>query len=380
MKKFSSESVTKGHPDKIADQISDALLDYFLQHDPESKVAIETAVTKQKVIVFGEIKTSFKICSEKIEEIIRQVIQEIGYDNEKENFCYHKLSILNLIHEQSTELTQIVSKGAGDQGLMFGYATNETHLLLPLNFFLVRNLSLKLTEVRENKVLPFLRPDGKTQITLVYDDQNKPLYIDSIVISAQHTENITQEFLQKKILKYIIEPTIDPRWINKKTNFYINPSKSFIIGGPSADAGLTGRKIIQDAYGSEVRHGGGCFSGKDPSKVDRSGAYMARYLAKNIVASGLCDKCEIQISYVIGLFKPVSVFINAFGTNKIPESLILEKIEKNFDLSPQGIIKKLNLKKPLFQITSREGHFGRNDDIFSWEILDQVSLFSKLLK
>ncbi|MDC9032109.1 methionine adenosyltransferase [Columbia Basin potato purple top phytoplasma] len=380
MKKFSSESVTKGHPDKIADQISDALLDAFLKGDPESKVAIETVVTKQKVIILGEIKTSFKLSSEQIKQIVKNVVKDIGYDREKENFCYHNLSILNFLHEQSIELSNIIGKGAGDQGLMFGYASNETSLFLPLNFFLARSLSLKLTEVRENKILPFLRPDGKTQVTLVHDEKNKPLYIDSIVISAQHEENITQNFLQKNILQHVINPVIDPKLITDKTNFYINPSGSFVIGGPFADTGLTGRKIIQDAYGGEIRHGGGCFSGKDASKVDRSGAYMARYLAKNIVAAGLCDKCEIQISYVIAFDKPVSFFINTFGTNKVSEFLILKMIEENFDLTPRGIIKKLNLKKPLFRITSCEGHFGRNDDLFSWERIDQINLFSQLLK
>ncbi len=381
MKKFSSESVTKGHPDKIADQISDALLDAFLKQDPESKVAIETVVTKQKVIVLGEIKTLFKFDSEYIENIIKNVVKEIGYNRESENFCYQNISILNFIHEQSIELTKIVqNKAAGDQGSMFGYATKETDLFLPLNFFLARNLSLRLTEVREKKILPFLRPDGKTQITLVYDENNNPLYIDSIVLSTQYEENIEQEFLKKNILKYVIEPIINPVLINEKTNFLINPSESFVIGGPAADTGLTGRKIIQDSYGCEVRHGGGCFSGKDASKVDRSGAYMARYLAKNIVAAGLCDKCEIQLSYIISFEKPVSLFINTFGTNKVPENLILEMIEKNFDLTPQGIIKILNLRKPLFQITSCEGHFGRNDNLFSWEKIDKVSLFSKLLK
>lgn len=380
MKKFSSESVTKGHPDKIADQISDALLDAFLKGDPESKVAIETVVTKQKVIILGEIKTSSKLSSKQIKQIVKNVVKDIGYDREKENFCYHNLSILNFLHEQSIELSNIIDKGAGDQGLMFGYASNETSLFLPLNFFLARSLSLKLTEVRENKILPFLRPDGKTQVTLVYDEKNKPLYIDSIVISTQHEENITQNFLQKNILQHVINPVIDPKLITDKTNFYINPSGSFVIGGPFADTGLTGRKIIQDAYGGEIRHGGGCFSGKDASKVDRSGAYMARYLAKNIVAAGLCDKCEIQISYVIAFDKPVSFFINTFGTNKVSEFLIFKMIEENFDLTPRSIIKKLNLKKPLFRITSCEGHFGRNDDVFPWERIDQINLFSQLLK
>ncbi|MEZ0180249.1 methionine adenosyltransferase ['Camptotheca acuminata' phytoplasma] len=381
MKKFTTEAVTKGHPDKIADQISDALLDFYLKKDPESKVAIETVVTKEKVIILGEIKTSFSLSSEKIEQIIKNVVKNIGYDKVEDGFCYQNLSVLNFIHEQSTELTKVVqNEGAGDQGLMFGFATKETDLFLPLNFFLAHNLSLKLTEVREKKILPFLKPDGKTQVTFVYDENNNPLYIDSIVISAQHSKDIDQEFLKKQIFQEVIKPVVDSFLINENTNFYINASKSFSIGGPAADTGLTGRKIIQDSYGGEVRHGGGCFSGKDSSKVDRSGAYMARYLAKNIVAAGLCDKCEIQLSYVIGLSKPVGIFINTFNTNKVPEISIIKHIEQNFDLTPHGIIKKLDLKKPFFQITAQEGHFGRKDDLFPWEKLDQVSVFSKLLK
>ncbi|QTX02831.1 S-adenosylmethionine synthetase [Candidatus Phytoplasma luffae] len=381
MKKFSTESVTKGHPDKIADQISDALLDYYLKNDSNSKVAIETIVSDNKVIILGEIKTKFLFESEQINEIIKKVIKNIGYDDEKENFCYQKVTIFNFVHEQSSELNKVVeNKSANDQGLMFGYATKETDLFLPLNFVIARNLSLKLTEVREQKIIPFLKPDGKTQVTLVYDENNNPLYIDSIVVSTQHEPNIKQEHLRQVIMEKVIKPVVDFNLVNDKTKFYINPSHSFIIGGPSADTGLTGRKIIQDAYGGEVRHGGGSFSGKDPSKVDRSGAYIARYLAKNIVAAKLVDKCEIQLSYIIGLKQPAAIFINTFKTNKISETLIIDTIKKNFDLTPSGIIKKLNLTKPLFQITACEGHFGRKDNLFSWEQIDSVPIFSKLLK
>jgi S-adenosylmethionine synthetase len=291
------------------------------------------------------------------------------------------LKIINLIQKQSDEINNVVmKKGAGDQGTIFGYATNETSLFLPLNFFFSRKLALKLTQMRETKQIPFLKPDGKTQVTFVYDNKNRPLYIDSIIVSCQHQKNIKKEFLEKEIISKIILTSIDQKFINKKTKFLINSSGSFTLGGPAVDTGLTGRKIIQDAYGSEIRHGGGCFSGKDGTKVDRSGAYMARYLAKNIVASGICDKCEIQISYAIGIENPVSLYINTFQTNKVEESLILKTINDNFDLSPQNIIQKLDLKKPIFKITSREGHFGRKDNLFSWEKLDQIKIFSRLLK
>ncbi|MBP3059471.1 methionine adenosyltransferase [Texas Phoenix palm phytoplasma] len=382
MQKFSTESVTKGHPDKIADQISDALLDYFLKKDPEAKIAIETLVTKKTVMVLGEIKTNFDINQEKINSIIRKTVKTIGYDRKEENFSFDDLKIINLIHEQSEEINKVVrNKAAGDQGVIFGYATNETPVFLPLSFYLTRNLSLKITELREKKILPFLRPDGKVQITFNYDNNNKKiLSIDSIIISIQHEKNIQIKKLKNEIMDKIIKKVINKSLINEKTKFYINPSGNFTNGGPNADTGLTGRKIIQDAYGSEIRHGGGCFSGKDPSKVDRSAAYMARYLAKNIVASGICNKCEIQISYCIGIEKPVGLFINTFQTNKVSESLIKKIIEKNFDLSPEGIKKKLNLTKPIFQITAREGHFGREDNLFSWEKIDQKLIFQKLLK
>ncbi|MFB5029989.1 MAG: S-adenosylmethionine synthase [Candidatus Phytoplasma pruni] len=380
MKKFSSEAVTKGHPDKIADQISDALLDAYLSEDQEAKVAIETVVTNQKVIILGEIKTSSPLAPQQVEKIIKNTVQQIGYDRKNENFSYDELSIVNLTHEQSEEINKaVLNKGAGDQGLMFGYATNETPTFLPLNFFLTKTLALKLTELRENKTLPFLRPDGKTQVTICYDENNKPLYVEAIVVSCQHKKNITQEEIKEEIIEHVIKPVIDPQLMNEKTKIFVNPSGSFVNGGPGSDAGLTGRKIIQDTYGGEVRHGGGCFSGKDASKVDRSGAYMVRYLAKNIVAAGICDKCELQISYAIGIEQPVGLFINTFNTNKVPESLIIQTIQQNFDLTPQGIINQLKLKQPLFQITARDGHFGRQDDLFEWEKTDKIAVFQKLL-
>ncbi|MGE9276517.1 MAG: methionine adenosyltransferase [Candidatus Phytoplasma pruni] len=380
MKKFSSEAVTKGHPDKIADQISDALLDAYLSEDQEAKVAIETVVTSQKVIIFGEIQTSSPLAPQQVEKIIKNTVQQIGYDRKNENFSYDELSIVNLTHEQSEEINKaVLNKGAGDQGLMFGYATNETLTFLPLNFFLAKTLALKLTELRENQTLPFLRPDGKTQVTICYDENNKPLYVEAIVVSCQHEKNITQEEIKEEIIEHVIKPVIDPQLMHEKTKIFVNPSGSFVNGGPDSDAGLTGRKIIQDTYGGEVHHGGGCFSGKDASKVDRSGAYMMRYLAKNIVAAGVCDKCELQISYAIGIEQPVGLFINTFNTNKVPESLIIQTIQQNFDLTPQGIINQLKLKQPLFQITARDGHFGRQDDLFEWEKTDKIAFFQKLL-
>ncbi|WP_369126155.1 methionine adenosyltransferase [Candidatus Phytoplasma phoenicium] len=381
LKKFSSEAVTKGHPDKVADQISDALLDAYLSQESTAKVAIETVVSKQKVIVLGEIKTTKEISSTIIEKIIRKTIKKIGYDKPEEGFDYNNVDIINLIHEQSMEINQAVEKkGAGDQGMMFGYATNETSVYLPLNFVLVRQLARKLTETRINRTLPFLRPDGKTQLTISYNEQNQPLYINSIIISCQHSQSICLKELEKQIIENIINTIIPKNLITFQTKFYINPSGSFLQGGPSVDTGLTGRKIIQDSYGSEIRHGGGCFSGKDASKVDRSGAYMARYLSKNIVASGICNKCEIQISYGIGLTQPLGIYLNTFQTNKIPEKVIISTIEKNFDLSPQGIIKFLNLTKPIFSITASEGHFGREDNLFAWEKIDKKNIFAKLMK
>ncbi|WP_153368947.1 methionine adenosyltransferase [Candidatus Phytoplasma sacchari] len=380
MKKFSAEAVTQGHPDKVADQISDVLLDAYIKKDKKAKIAIETVVTKKKVILFGEINTKNKLTTIEIENLVREKIKEIGYINKEDNFYFDNVRIINFIQKQSNEISKAVeNNGAGDQGSMFGFATNETSVFLPLSLYLARKLASKLTEVRENKKILFLKPDGKTQITLVYDAKNRPIYIDNVVISCQHEKNINKEYLEKEIINKIVRKTIKESLINSKTKIYINPCGSFTLGGPAVDTGLTGRKIVQDSYGSEIRHGGGCFSGKDCTKVDRSGAYMARYLAKNIVASGICNKCEIQISYAIGLKKPVSLYINTFKTSKVDESLIIKTIKNYFDLSPQGIIKMLDLEKPIFAITSKEGHFGREDNLFSWEKLDKKDIFAQLL-
>ncbi|CAP18483.1 S-adenosylmethionine synthetase [Candidatus Phytoplasma mali] len=376
MQKFTSESVTKGHPDKVADQISDALLDAFLEQKKDARVAIETIVTAKTVFILGEVEPNIFI---DYNNIIKKIVRSIGYDRREENFSYQDLKIINKIHSQSKEISLVVDKNVpGDQGLMFGYATNETLSFLPLGFDLSKKLSLRLTEVRENKILPFLRPDGKTQITMVYDFNNNPLYIDSIVISSQHEANIDRKILVDAIKKEVIMPVIDNNFINSKTNYYINPAGSFINGGPNADTGLTGRKIIVDTYGGYSRHGGGSFSGKDSSKVDRSASYMARYLAKNIVASGICDICEIQISYAIGIENPMGIYINTFNTNKVSEKLILQTIKNNFDLRLKGIIQKLDLQNPIYQQTASEGHFGNYKHNFSWEKIDKKNIFEKL--
>ncbi|WP_334330935.1 methionine adenosyltransferase [Candidatus Phytoplasma prunorum] len=376
MQKFTSESVTKGHPDKVADQISDALLDAFLEQKKDARVAIETIVTAGTVFVLGEVEPNIFI---DYNNIIKKIIRSIGYDRREENFSYQDLKIINKVHSQSKEISLVVDKNLpGDQGLMFGYATNETLSFLPFGFDLSKKLSLRLTEVRENKIIPFLRPDGKTQITMVYDFNNKPLYIDSIVISSQHEANIDRKILVDAIKKEVIIPVINNNFINSKTNYYINPAGSFVNGGPNADTGLTGRKIIADTYGGYSRHGGGAFSGKDSSKVDRSASYMARYLAKNIVASGICDICEIQISYAIGIEHPLGIYINTFNTNKVSEEIILQTIKNNFDLKLKGIIKTLDLQKPIYQKTASEGHFGNYKNNFSWEKIDKKNIFKKL--
>ncbi|MFP7699472.1 methionine adenosyltransferase [Candidatus Phytoplasma pyri] len=377
MQKFTSESVTKGHPDKVADQISDALLDAFLEQKKDARVAIETIVTAKTVFVLGEVEPNIFI---DYNNIIKKIVRSIGYDRREENFSYQDLEIINKIHYQSKEISLVVDKNVpGDQGLMFGYATNETSSFLPLGFDLSKKLSLKLTEVRENKIIPFLRPDGKTQITMVHDFNNKPLYIDSIVISTQHEANIDRKILIDAIKKEVIIPVIDNNFVNSKTNYYINPAGSFVNGGPNADTGLTGRKIISDTYGGYSRHGGGAFSGKDSSKIDRSASYMARYLAKNIVASGICDICEIQISYAIGIEYPMGIYINTFNTNKVSEKIILQTIKNNFDLKIKGIIQTLDLQNPIYQRTASEGHFGNYKNNFSWEKIDKKNIFEKLL-
>lgn len=377
MYKFTSESVTKGHPDKIADQISDALLDAFIEQKKDAKVAIETLVTNKTVVIAGEVEPNIVV---DFDNIIRNTVKEIGYDRKSEYFSYDDLNIINMVHLQSKEISAVINRNtSGDQGLMFGFATNETPSFLPLGFEISKKLAFKLTDVREKKNIPFLRPDGKTQITMIYDLDHKPLYIDSIVISIQHDLYIKKSILTKTIKQDVIKSVIDDRWINNKTKYYINPSGSFVYGGPFVDTGLTGRKIISDTYGGYARHGGGAFSGKDASKLDRSGAYMARYLAKNIVASKICDICEIQLSYVIGFANPICIYINTFNTNKISEKKILQAIKDNFDLTPYGIIETLQLQKAIYKKTATYGHFGSLESDFSWEKIDKKYIFEKLL-
>lgn len=379
---FSSESVTIGHPDKVCDRISDAILDAVLNEDKDARVACEAAVKTGFVLIFGEITTNAKINYEKV---VRKAIVEAGYDRDELEYNGHKLEVVVKISEQSNDIAQgvlnkdQVNQGAGDQGIMFGYASNETKSYMPLAIDLANKLAYRLTFVRENKIISGLRPDGKTQVTVEYDRNNKPVRIDTVLISTQHDENINNEYLKEYLTKEVINNVIPNELIDNKTKFLFNPTGKFVLGGPAADSGLTGRKLIVDTYGGYARHGGGAFSGKDPSKVDRSAAYMARYLAKNIVASKIADKIEIQLAYAIGIAKPVSININAFGTNKVPIDQIYSTIISNFDLRPAAIIEKLNLKQPIYTKTSSFGHFGREDVNFSWENLDDVAIFSKLL-
>jgi S-adenosylmethionine synthetase len=373
---FTSESVTEGHPDKICDQISDAILDDILAHDKDARVACETVTTTGIVFVCGEITSNY---TPNIDEIVRDTVKEIGYDRGKYGFDADNVSVITSIHKQSPNIAMGVDKGgAGDQGIMFGYATDETEELMPLPITLAHKLAYRLSEIRKNKTLTYLRPDGKTQVTVEYED-DKPIRIDTVLLSTQHAEGVSQARIALDIRKFVFDEVLPKELIDDKTKFIINPTGSFIIGGPKGDSGLTGRKIIVDTYGGASRHGGGAFSGKDPSKVDRSGAYAARYIAKNIVAAGLAKKCEIQISYAIGVDKPVSIYINTFGTNKVSEESIIECIKKNCPLTPKWIIDTLDLKRPIYKKTAAYGHFGRSDEDFTWERLDLVELFSKLL-
>ena len=379
---FTSESVTEGHPDKIADQISDAILDDILKNDPNGRVACETICTTGMVMVFGEITTSHYV---DVQKIVRDTVTEIGYVRGKFGFDAENLAVLCAIDPQSPDIAMGVDEsknheqGAGDQGIMFGYACDETEEYMPMAITLAHKLSKKLTEVRKNGTLPYLRPDGKTQVTIEYDD-DKIIRIDTILISSQHSPDVTLEKLRSDIKKYVVDAVVPANLVDKDTKFLCNPTGRFVIGGPQGDSGLTGRKIIVDTYGGAACHGGGAFSGKDPSKVDRSASYMARYIAKNIVASGICKKCQIQVSYAIGVAKPTSIYVDTFNTSKVSNDLILKKVEEVFDLTPKGIIDTLDLKRPIYKQTAAYGHFGRNDLDLPWEKLDKVDEFKKLLK
>ncbi len=390
---FTSESVTEGHPDKIADQVSDAILDAILKDDPNARVACETTVTTGIALIAGEISTTTYV---DIPKVVRETIKEIGYTRAKYGYDYETMAILTAIDEQSPDIAQGVDKaleyrdkdseeeieatGAGDQGLMFGYATNETETYMPLAIYLSHQLAKRLSDVRKDGTLNYLRPDGKVQVTVEYDENDNPVRIDTIVVSTQHAEDVTLEQIQEDIKAHVIYPTVPENLINEQTKFYINPTGRFVIGGPQGDAGLTGRKIIVDTYGGYARHGGGCFSGKDPTKVDRSAAYAARYVAKNIVAAGLADQCEVQLAYAIGVAEPVSIAIDTFGTGKVSEGQLVEAVRKHFDLRPAGIIKMLDLKQPIYKQTAAYGHFGRTDVLFPWEKLDKVEELKDAVK
>ncbi|CUD38206.1 S-adenosylmethionine synthase [Staphylococcus aureus] len=390
---FTSESVTEGHPDKIADQVSDAILDAILKDDPNARVACETTVTTGVALIAGEISTTTYV---DIPKVVRETIKEIGYTRAKYGYDYETMAILTAIDEQSPDIAQGVDKaleyrdkdseeeieatGAGDQGLMFGYATNETETYMPLAIYLSHQLAKRLSDVRKDGTLNYLRPDGKVQVTVEYDENDNPVRIDTIVVSTQHAEDVTLEQIQEDIKAHVIYPTVPENLINEQTKFYINPTGRFVIGGPQGDAGLTGRKIIVDTYGGYARHGGGCFSGKDPTKVDRSAAYAARYVAKNIVAAGLADQCEVQLAYAIGVAEPVSIAIDTFGTGKVSEGQLVEAVRKHFDLRPAGIIKMLDLKQPIYKQTAAYGHFGRTDVLFPWEKLDKVEELKDAVK
>jgi S-adenosylmethionine synthetase len=372
---FTSESVTEGHPDKICDQISDALLDEFLRQDPDSRVAAESMTTTGIVFVAGEVTSKGRV---DVQKIVRETIREIGYDNPDFGFDCDSCSVLAALHEQSPDISMGVTatenkeQGAGDQGLMFGYATNETPELMPLPITMAHQLSMKLAHSRKNKELGWLRPDGKSQVSVVYED-GVPTRIDTVVVSTQHSPDIGMDQLREEIINKIIKPVCGD-WVNDKTKYLVNPTGRFVIGGPPGDTGLTGRKIIADTYGGMGRHGGGAFSGKDPSKVDRSACYMARYVAKNVVAAGLADKCEVQVAYAIGVADPVSVMVDTFGTGKASEDEIESKVRRVFDMRPAGIIKTLDLKRPVYRNTAAYGHFGRNEFGFTWERTDKAAM------
>jgi len=390
---FTSESVTEGHPDKMCDAISDAVLDAIMAQDPMARVACETAVTTGLAVIMGEITTSAYV---DIQKIVRETVREIGYDRAKYGFDCDTCGVITAIDEQSADIAMGVDKaleakenrmsddeieaiGAGDQGMMFGFATNETPELMPYPISLAHKLSKRLTDVRKNGTLPYLRPDGKTQVTVEYDENGKPIRLDAVVLSTQHNESVTQEQIHADVKEHIFNVVLPQEMIDENTKFFINPTGRFVIGGPNGDTGLTGRKIIVDTYGGYARHGGGAFSGKDCTKVDRSAAYAARYVAKNIVAAGLADKCEIQLSYAIGVAQPTSVMVDTFGTGKISDEKLVAMIRENFDLRPAGIIKMLDLRRPIYKQTAAYGHFGRTDVELPWEKLDKVETLKKYL-
>ena len=390
---FTSESVTEGHPDKIADEISDSILDAILSKDPMARVACETSVTTGLVLVFGEITTSSYV---DIQKVVRETIREIGYDRAKYGFDADTCAVLTAIDEQSGDIAmgvdnalearngvmtdeQIEAIGAGDQGLMFGFATNETEDYMPLPISLAHRLARRLTEVRKNGTLDYLRPDGKTQVTIEYNEDGKPVAIDTVLLSTQHSPEVSHEKIESDIKKYVFDAVLPEHLVTDKTRYLVNPTGRFVIGGPHGDAGLTGRKIIVDTYGGYARHGGGAFSGKDATKVDRSAAYAARYVAKNLVAAGYADKIEIQLSYAIGVAQPTSIMVDTFGTGKLSDAKIVEIIRRNFDLRPAGIINMLDLRKPIYRKTAAYGHFGRSDVDFPWERLDKVEVLKEQL-
>lgn len=390
---FTSESVTEGHPDKICDQISDAVLDALLTQDPMSRVACETAITTGLVLVMGEVTTQGYV---DIQKIVRDTIREIGYDSSEKGFDANTCGVIVALDEQSPDIAMGVNKaleakenqmsdsdieaiGAGDQGMMFGFASNETEEYLPYPIALAHKLTRKLSEVRKNGTLPYLRPDGKSQVTVEYDENGKPVHINAVVISTQHAAEITQEQIHEDIKKHVIDAVVPADLVNENTKFFINPTGRFVIGGPNGDSGLTGRKIIVDTYGGYARHGGGAFSGKDCTKVDRSAAYAARYVAKNIVAARLADKCEIQLSYAIGVAHPTSIMVDTFGTGKLKDNELVSIIRDNFDLRPAGIIKMLDLRRPIYKQTAAYGHFGRTDLTLPWENLDKAEDLKKYL-